>query len=161
MRKMMRLLLAMIVPLVLVLVLYTPALACTCVYVGPHEMYEAADAVFTGVVASKSIMGGSRITFVDVEFRVTGIWKGITTSTVHVSTSSSDASCGVLFIPAKEYLVYAFSDDVFPDVGWRTNLCTRTRRVEYAQEDFEVIGNPSGQPPVISTWGRIKILYEY
>jgi hypothetical protein len=155
----MRLFLAMIVTLVLVLVLHVPGWGCTCAYIGPLEMYEAADAVFTGVVTNKTVVSGSRVTFVDVEIRVTRVWRGIAASTVHVFTSSSDASCGVFFVPAREYLVYAFDDAVDRGWDWSTDLCTRTRPVESAQEDFAALGNPT-RSLVNSTWGRIKILYE-
>jgi len=139
---------------------YTLGLACSCAYIGPLEMYKSADGVFTGVVTTKTAVDQYGIPFFRVGFRVTGVWKGINTSTVHVSTSSSGASCGVNLLPTEEYLVYAFDYGESPSGPWRTHLCTRTRRLEYAQEDLEAIGDPSPEPLSNSTWGRVKALYE-
>jgi hypothetical protein len=139
---------------------YTPSLACSCAYIGPLEMYETADGVFTGTVQTITVRKHLGFPYLDVAFRVTAVWKGISTSTVHVATSISDASCGVFFEPAKEYLVYALDNEVYPQGRWRTHLCTRTRSVEYAQEDFDALGEPSPEPLGNSTWGKIKALYE-
>lgn len=146
--------------LALLLATYTPGLACSCAYIRPLEMYKSADGVFTGVATTKTVVEHFGFTVFDVEFRVTGVWKGITTSTVHVFTSSSGAACGVLFVPTEEYLVYAFDDGAYPSGTWSTHLCTRTRRVEHAQEDFEALGDPNPEPFGSSTWGKIKALYE-
>ena len=138
--------------------------ACSC---GPNyppsvlDQYNRVDAAFTGIVISvrthETFTG-----FDDVEFLVTGVWKGVSTPVVHVLTSKGFGSCGIpfyLFLNL-EFVVYADADWIYPSGPLSTHLCTRTTGVEDAQEDFEVLGSPYSIPVEESAWGTIKALYE-
>jgi hypothetical protein len=137
--------------------------ACTC---GPDyppsvlEQYASVDAAFTGIVISV----GTHETFTDffdVAFLVTGVWKGVSTQVVHVLTRKGDGSCGIAFglFLMEEFVVYADADWIYPSGPLSTHSCTRTATIESAQEDFDVLGNPSPVPIRGATWSAIKALY--
>ena len=88
--------------------------ACSC---GPNyppsvlDQYNSVDAAFTGIVTSV----GTHETFTDfydVEFSVTGVWKGVSTQVVHVLTRKGTGSCGIPFplFLGLEFVVYADAD---------------------------------------------------
>jgi len=140
------------------------ARACSC---GPNyrpsvlDQYNSVDAVFTGIVIS--VRTHETLTaFDDVEFLVTGFWKGVSTRVVHVLTSKGIGSCGIPFylFLNQEFVVYADADWIYPSGPLSTHMCTRTTGVENAQEDFEVLGSPYSIPVEESAWGTIKALYE-
>ena len=149
---------------VVVVFLASPNLgeACTC---GPDyppsvlEQYASVDAAFTGIVVSV----GTHETFTDffdVEFLVTGVWKGVSTQVVHVLTHTGDGSCGIHFslFLNREFVVYADADWIYPSGPLSTHSCTRTSTIEGAQEDFDVLGDPSPVPVRGASWGAIKAL---
>jgi len=149
-----------------VALLGSPALleACSC---GPNyppsvlDQYNDVDAAFTGVVinvSSHQIFPG----FYDVEFGVTGVWKGVTTSLVHVLTPKTGGACGIPFylFVAEEWVIYADADWIYESGPLVTHSCTRTRPVEFAEEDFGVLGNPVPVPVAGPSWGAIKEMYE-
>ena len=138
--------------------------ACSC---GPNyppsvlEQYNNVDAAFTGIVTSV----GTHETFTgfyDVEFSVTGVWKGVSSPVVHVLTSKGSGSCGIPFplFLGLEFVVYADADWIYPSGPLSTHQCTRTTGVENAQEDFDVLGDPRTVPAYGPTWGEIKALYK-
>ncbi len=133
--------------------------ACTC---GPPptplDQYAEVEAAFTGIVIGIT-EDQTYPAFNNVEILVTGIWKGISTSIVHVLTQKSSAACGMFFVVSDEYVVYA-DDDLITESGpWATNLCTRTRPVSAAQEDFDALGPPGPVPVSSVSWGIVKAMY--
>ena len=118
--------------------------ACTCGPSGsPAEALERADAVFAGKVTSITFKGTSPYRLssadpVEVEFRVSRVWKGPRRETHTVETENSGISCGYQFKKGQTYIVYATD-------GY-TGLCTRTAPAWMAFADLVALG--PGQPPV-------------
>ena len=84
------------------LILLSPVFshACTCGInypPTPLDQYADAQSAFTGTVLSITT-NQTFPAFHDVEFLVTGIWKGISASVVTVLTSKTDGACGVFFV---------------------------------------------------------------
>ncbi len=126
---------------------------------GPLDQYAQVEAAFTGIVISIT-QDQTYPAFNNVEIHVTGIWKGIAASIVHVLTSPFDGSCGFTFLLAQEYLIYA-DDDLITESGpWTTTVCTRTRLVTDAQEDFDALGLPGPVPVKSVSWGAVKAMYD-
>jgi len=136
-----------------------PGHACTC---GPTptplEQYAVSDAAFTGVVVSVT-QDQAFPDFNDVTIFVTGVWKGVSTSTVHVFTPTTGAACGMTFLLTTEYLIYAFLDGVTLGEPLSTGLCTRTKTVSSAQEDLDALGPAHPVPVLSASWGIIKTMY--
>jgi hypothetical protein len=139
-----------------------PSRACSC---GPDypptplEQYAAADAAFTGTVIGIA-EDQTFPAFNNVTILVTGIWKGISTSIVHVLTSKTDGGCGVFFVVSDEYFIYAYNDRIFEGGPWSTDSCTRTTTVSSAQEDFDALGPPGPVPVSSVSWGIVKTVYD-
>ena len=121
--------------------------ACSCSpSPPPAEALGYADAVFSGRVVGS---GGefSLKHFSAVEIDVDTVWKGSITSTTFVYVWFG-ASCGYdRFELDEDFLVYAHHD-VFPvedDNTLFVHLCSRTRPLEYAEEDLLTLG--AGQAP--------------
>ena len=138
--------------------------ACSC---GPNfppsvlDQYNSVDAAFTGIVISV-VTHETLVAFYDVEFSVTGVWKGVSSPVVHVLTQNAPGSCGIAFpvFLGLEFVVYADADWIYPSGPLSTHKCTRTASVEFAQEDFDVLGDPRPVPVEGRTWGAIKAIYE-
>lgn len=119
------------------------ARACSCVQVSPAQARDEHAAVFEGRVLqifapAPGDPSGRR----SVVFEVVQQWKGIESERATVSTAASSAACGVAFEADTSWLVYA---DDGPD-GLVTGLCSRTRRIEDAEEDLAALG--AGVVPV-------------
>ncbi len=102
------------------------------------ENRENAQAVFSGKV-TKIILSdapkGKEPFSAEVHFKVIKSWKGITTEEAIVHTAHICCICGFPFKVGKEYLVYAYGEK-----GLGTDICTRTRRLQYASEDVKFLG---------------------
>ena len=70
--------------------------------------------------------------------RSTPSWKGPSYETLSLTTARMGASCGFTFVEGEEYIVYSRD-------GATVNLCSRTRPVAEAEEDFKDLGE--GQKP--------------
>ena len=119
--------------------------ACSCVAPGlPSEELAESAAVFLGRVISVREFSDPKATTYSsmdpttVEFKVGTVWKGPSYETISLTTARSDASCGFTFVEGEEYIVYSRD-------GATVSLCSRTRPVAYAQEDFDELGE--GQKP--------------
>lgn len=113
------------------------ALACSCV-VAPDARVarDGSDAVFSGKVTGIARTGR----MLKVKIQVDRAWKGapaIQCGEVTLETHSNSATCGFEFEQGKSYLVYAVEED-----GLTTNLCTRTRSIDQADEDLGALGEP-------------------
>jgi len=145
-----------------------PAVACSCMQPPPpQEALAQSDHVFEGLVhavdgtgegggdASEGgagadgssgpdgalpAPGGSRVR---VTFEVVRTWKGADAERFEVRTADNSAACGYPFEPGETYLVYADDGD---DGAPTTGLCSRTRPVEAAEQDLDVLG--AGVVPV-------------
>ena len=117
--------------------------ACTCAPSGsPAEALERADAVFAGKVTSITFKGTSPYRLssadpVEVEFRVSRVWKGPRRETLTVETENSGISCGYQFKKGRTYIVYATD-------GY-TGMCSRTAPAWRAFADLMALG-PGRQP---------------
>ena len=121
----------------------SPTLACSCVQVSPAQARDEHVAVFEGrVLQILAPAPGDPSGRRSVIFEVVQAWKGIESERATVSTAGSSAACGVAFEPETSWLVYA---DEGPD-GLVTGLCSRTRRIEDAEEDLVALG--AGVVPV-------------
>jgi hypothetical protein len=110
------------------------AAACSCAPPPPpKDALKTATAVFQAKVTK--IEKGERT--YTVTFEVSRSWKGISSDTVVVKTATDGAACGFGFEVDKEYLVYCYGK---ADTGLQTNICTRTRTLEFAKEDIEALG---------------------
>ena len=118
--------------------------ACTCAPSGlPGEALERADAVFAGKVTSIKFKGTSPYRLssadpVEVEFKVSRVWKGPLRETFTVETENSGISCGYQFKEGRNYIVYTWGSN-------RTGLCTRTAPAWMAFADFVALG-PGHRP---------------
>jgi len=120
-----------------------PVRACKCIAPPPPlAALGSADGVFSGQVIRRADplagqKGVSSLSPVDYTFRVEDVWKGDIGDTVVVRTARSSASCGYPFEIDDVYLVYATRDPS----GWRTDLCTRTTGMEWADDDLAAFAN--------------------
>ncbi|MYI81784.1 MAG: hypothetical protein F4056_00105 [Chloroflexi bacterium] len=121
--------------------------ACSCPPLPPPtEELGYVDAVFSGRVVGS---GGeySLKHFASVEIEVDTVWKGSVTSTTFVYVWFG-ASCGYdRFEVGKDFLVYA-EHNVFRVEDESTlfvHQCSRTRPLEYAEDDLQVLG--AGRTP--------------
>lgn len=125
--------------LVALFALPRPAHACLCAPSGsPTEALAEADAVFAGEVVAIRALGHppyrlSSADPVEVEFRVSRVWKGPRRERLTVETEFSGASCGYEFKKGRKYIVYTWQ-------GTRTGLCTRTAPAWMAFADFAALG---------------------
>ena len=121
--------------LLALLVAPEPAHACSCVQVPPAQAMAEHDAVFEGRVLSvEPASDPSQVMTATLE--VVQHWKGVETEQVTVSTAAMESVCGVSFEVGTSWLVYA---DV-ENGALRTGLCSRTRRIEEADEDLAELG---------------------
>jgi HEAT repeat protein len=115
-----------------------PAGACKCIAPPPPlAALGSADGVFSGQVIRRGDplaeqTGVSSLSPIDYIFRVEDVWKGDIGDSVVVRTARASASCGYPFEVDEAYLVYATRDSI----GWRTDLCTRTTGMEWADDDL-------------------------
>ena len=103
--------------------------------------FERADAVFEGRVLDVQA-GADPSTPTHVTLEVVQQWKGVDRERVELETPASSASCGVAFEVGTSWLVYAERVDGALHAG----LCSRTKRIEEAQEDLAELG--AGVVPV-------------
>jgi hypothetical protein len=78
-----------------------------------------------------------------VKLRVERSWKGPSCTELKVETGRGDGDCGYPFEVGKSYLVYAHKDGEV----LRTNICTRTRPMDIAEEDLTALGAASQSCP--------------
>jgi hypothetical protein len=121
------------------------ACACSCASQTVEEAINSSDAIFEGRVVevqkdadSDSVSTRSNT----VRLRVVRSWKGVGEEKLTVRTATNDAGCGYPFRANQSYLVYANSSRA----GLRVGLCGRTKPIEQAKEDLDVLG--MGEVPV-------------
>jgi hypothetical protein len=101
---------------------------------------KGAVAVFSGKVIEISSSGNyDRNT---VTFDVDKTWKGNNDPIIVVSADPDYSSCGNSFDLGESWLVYAYGKSKLS-----TSVCSRTTRLEYAQEDLKALGPGKIAPP--------------
>jgi len=124
------------------------ALGCVCISIpNVADSLKKADAVFVGKVES--------ISEKRAKLKVERVWKGKIPAEVVMLMGGSVferegkepiefpfTSCDYEFDVGEQYLIYASS---FGGNYYRTWVCTRTRGLQYAQEDLKELGE--GKPP--------------
>ncbi len=115
-----------------------PARACSCMEIDVQGAVAQADAVFEGRVLAIEREGGT----VRATLAVVQQWKGVESERVVVETAADSAACGVAFAAETSWLVYAEREGD----RLRAGLCSRTARIEDAEEDVRALG--AGVVPV-------------
>ncbi len=148
--------LLLILTTLIVLIIPSPAYACSCLRTPPLESLETSAAVFSGrVIDIEGIpLPGPGVfsTFmpVKVTIQVSKVWKGPSDETLVIRTALEGASCGLgrTFMIGEEYLVYAYASGDGSEL--RAGLCSRTAQISNAQEDLAVLNRLGGRPPEVS-----------
>jgi hypothetical protein len=115
-----------------------PARACSCLQMPPRQVFEESDAVFEGRVL-EIVPNDNGIT---ARLEVVQSWKGVEIERVEVRTAGDSAACGIAFEVGTSWLVYADDENGVLSTG----LCSRTARIEEAEEDLAALG--AGVVPV-------------
>lgn len=125
------------------------ALACSCVVTpDPKVARDGSDAVFSGQVTG-IVQSGQSGRMLTVTLQVDRAWKGILQcGEVTLETAADGATCGFGFEQGKSYLVYAVDEN-----GLTTNLCTRSRSIDQADEDLGALGEPEKSCPASDSAG--------
>lgn len=135
--------------------------ACSCQFGGsaPCQEFWRADAVFAGtVVASGKIdveEAGYKHDMRLVRFTVDQPIRGMQAAEVDVITGWGGGDCGYGFKMGQRYLVYGYYDETGKRLA--TSICTRTRLVSEADEDFAFIRampNKSANGLIFGTVGK-------
>ena len=144
---------------------YQTAKACTCAGSGsPCDSYGSAAAVFVGTVVSvrekerpKDVAAARRdedaglsdwgSTF--YKFSVEQPYLGVAGTEVEILTGSG--TCGYRFTIGQRYLVYAYQSKT----NLTTNICTRTKPFNQADEDLAFLGTLTSAAPGATIHGRV------
>ncbi|MBN1655308.1 MAG: hypothetical protein JXA30_16195 [Deltaproteobacteria bacterium] len=121
------------------------AYACTCDDQTLEEAIKESDAIFEGLVVriqTKEKSDPASTSEDIVRFRVVRSWKGVREEQLVLRAARSETGCGCEFRDHQGYLVYAISDGS----GLRVEPCSRTKSIEQADEDLNVLG--IGEVPV-------------
>ncbi|HJU54269.1 MAG TPA: hypothetical protein VJ715_06850 [Pyrinomonadaceae bacterium] len=137
------------------------ALACSCAGQTPCEAYARANAVFVGTVASYTTRKEStewegersEYTVQMSSLQVDEAFTDLNGATEVVVETTMDSSCGLRLSVGVRYMIYARRDE---ETGrfW-TGLCSRTKAVEYAEEDLAYLRSAVRDSPGASVSGRV------
>lgn len=106
---------------VLAMVVRGPAaFACSCVSSPVREYFKSATVVFVGTATTVRSAEGR---FIAAEFAISDLYKGSTGENVTLYTPSSEAECGIAFLPGQRYTVFARAATV---QGPQASLCGGT-----------------------------------
>jgi hypothetical protein len=138
----------------------TRAQACKCVVEANIERAAArADVVFRGRVLDVAEAMGpvaqqpERMTaYRQVRVERLASYQGTVPEAVTLRTGLGDGDCGFPFRVGEEYLVFA---ERHPGAELSTDICTRTARIQDAEEDLAYFGDP--QAP-LRGWRRIGFI---
>jgi len=121
-----------------------PVSDCSCAHQTVEESYQKSEAVFLGRVVKTEIRFEKEVEtplmqyaseYIVGTFEVRKAWKGNLDSFVEVRTSKS--GCGIRFIIADVYLVFAAK----ANNQLITGLCQLTKDERLAKEDVETLNN--------------------
>lgn len=117
--------------------------ACTCAFGGsaPCQEFWRVDAVFAGTVVGSSKVnvdeGGYKHDMRLVHLTVDQPLRGMQSAEVDVLTGWGGGDCGYGFNLGQRYLVYAYREEKSKRLA--TSICTRTRLLSEAEDDFAFI----------------------
>lgn len=115
------------------------ALACSCLERVPCQAYGEASAVFVGTVIDTRIITINRANYERrrraVRLSVDSPFRGVKGPEVELTTGMGGGDCGIRFVPARQYLVYAYEHEG----KLSTSICSRTRSISRAAEDLNYI----------------------
>jgi MYXO-CTERM domain-containing protein len=115
------------------------AQACSCAEQTFEMAERGAVAIFEARVSAIETAGDAS----HVRMDVVQTWRAAEHEHVEVVTAPNEAACGYTFEVGRSYLVYASSVE---GEAYRVSLCSRTRRMEDADDDRSLLG--SGVVPV-------------
>ena len=134
------------------------AYGCSCLMPeGPRsklvgEARDAAHAVFSGKVVKITENPGAekmQDQYIEVELRVTDVWKGTVSRNVTLRTGSNDGNCRFPFELNKTYLVYADNSTMYSQSEMlSTGICSRTSLITKGKADMRYLG-PRKKPSKI------------
>jgi len=117
----------------------SPVYACSCIPPSsPQESLASARAVFMGTVTSIEHNSNGY----EVSFNVEKTWKGISGSTVTITTPRDSAACGFAFTAGEKYIVYADGEE-----NLSTSICSRTHLLAENDPDLLALGDGIVLPP--------------
>jgi hypothetical protein len=103
-----------------------------CAIASFQKAYEESKAVFTGEVVGEDKEGDER-TF---DFKVEKYWKGADAKNIEIVVYET-ARFQAWFKKGGKYLIYAEADE---DGKLRVGRCSRSRDIDYAEEDLQKLG---------------------
>lgn len=136
--------------------------ACQCVVGAPIcQSYWSADAVFAGTVIGieeikeQEKSDGRSFSFSQLLVRldVSEVFRGPQAAQLEVVTGRGGGDCGYSFSKGVAYIVYAHRASI--DGRLHTNICTRTRELDYAAEDLNYIRSLAGAAPTAVLYGKV------
>lgn len=149
------------------LFVYQSAAACSC-YTNPTPLVALQE---SAIVFEGTLLGFSDADTTDsvlsAHLEVSRSWKGVESTQIRVEDYGryfpsidhfSFTSCSVYWMIGKTYVVYAY--DLPEGMPYFTHNCTRTRPVEYAQEDLAALGEGTpvaaedAEPALSFTFGQ-------
>lgn len=123
-----------VLALILGLAAAEAALGCLCLEPPPpKQARDEADAVFT----AKVLQAPDIPTNYGMRLQVKAAWKGVDCG--RLTIGAGFATCIGNFEKGKTYLIYANRGE---HGGLGTSLCTRSRNIREAAEDFAALGKP-------------------
>ena len=113
---------------------------------------ERSDAVFSGVVEDIRWNGGDNERII---FTIEKIWKGLEPERKEIQIftdrpslvekfTDKNLGCGFLFEEGEKYLVYTYVEKASPH---RVSRCSRTKKLEEAEEDIKILNEGLGIRP--------------
>lgn len=138
----------------LLLCLIDIAEACSCRREPnpPCRAFWDTQAIFDGVVVKVTPINPGGFSQRSVRFSVENAYRGVKGKEVTVVTGDGGSDCGYTFTEGKRYLVYAYGSSE----QLETNYCTRTRPIEYADEDLQYIKGLPNAPEGATIYGTVK-----
>ena len=127
----------------IIFILSSNALACSCHFGGsaPCQEFWRVDAVFAGTVVGSSQIyvdeGGYKHDMRLLRLTVDQPIRGMQAAEVEVLTGLGGGDCGYGFKMGQRYLVYAYREEKSKRLS--TSICTRTRLLSEAEDDFAFI----------------------
>jgi hypothetical protein len=149
------------VTVLLLLLCFEDARACSCVANGPPcEAYGQASAVFVGRVVgaaqqNEAVMDGVKTVYDvgTIRFSVQESFRGVDSKEVEIHSGTGGGDCGYWFKRDEVYLIYAHQSS--EDKKLYTSICTRTRPISEASEDLEFLHGVSAANPGGTLYGVI------
>lgn len=117
-----RILAAVVMVIALTAMAAPPCWACSCAPSTKKDEAKSSDVIFYGKVTDIKEVAEFKLR---VKFNVRRVYKGFTSETTSVFTSTDGASCGVYFEEGRRYTVFA---DKYKDGEKWTSSCSGTKQ---------------------------------